>query len=149
VNGPAVELTSGVAPIRSQCIACHNPKKSESKLFIETFAQTGEGRPAGRRDHARAGRPDAAGSSSSCGDCAPRMPFKQEPLPPEQIALIAALGERGGEVRTALRRRGVDGRDPEADEGEQAMPEKYPFTIPVHRAGVTDGTEVARPVSPR
>ena len=51
-----VSFIKDVAPILVQnCIACHNPKKSESKYIMTTFAAAGQGGPAGRGDHARAG----------------------------------------------------------------------------------------------
>jgi len=104
-----------VAPILfRKCIACTNPKKSESNIIM-TLRATGEGRPAGE------------GSRLEPGDPTPHPPpppgckpfveefmrpdgapgcrvffFKKNRLPPEQIALIERRVKEGANT-TALR----------------------------------------------
>src|SRR5690242_15244914 len=59
-SGP-VSFIKDVAPILVQnCIACHNPKKSESKYVMTTFAQLAKGGQQGEDITLEPGDPDAS-----------------------------------------------------------------------------------------
>ena len=59
-TGP-VSFLKDVAPILVQnCIACHNPKKSESKYTMTTFAQLAKGGQQGEGITLEPGDPDAS-----------------------------------------------------------------------------------------
>ena len=56
-----VSFMQDVAPILVQnCIACHNPKKSESKYVMTTFAQLAKGGQQGEGITLEPGDPDAS-----------------------------------------------------------------------------------------
>src|SRR5262245_64426482 len=83
--GP-VSFMKDVAPILVQnCIACHNPKKSESKYTMTTFAQLAKGGQQGEGLTLEPGDPDASLLVELIRpDGSPRMPYKQDPLPHEK-----------------------------------------------------------------
>src|SRR4051794_41004725 len=86
-----------VAPILVQhCIACHNPKKSESKYVMTTFARLAKGGQQGEGVTLEPGDPDASLLVELIRpDGQPRMPYKQDPLPPEKVALIERWVQEG------------------------------------------------------
>ena len=79
-----------VAPILVEnCIACHNPRKAESKYVMTTFAQLAKGGQQGEGITLAAGKPEESYLVELIrpgGE--PRMPYKQDPLPAEKIAAI-------------------------------------------------------------
>jgi WD40 repeat protein len=126
-----VSFIKDIAPILVQnCIACHNPKKSESKYVMTTFAQLAKGGQQGEGVTLEPGDPEASLFVELIrpgGE--PRMPYKQDPLPPEKIALIERWVKEGGKY---------DGASPEEDWGAVLrkntpveIPEAYPVTVPI------------------
>src|SRR4051812_47011470 len=128
--GP-VSFIKDVAPILVQnCIACHNPKKSESKYTMTTFAQLAKGGQQGEDITLEPGDPDASRFVELLRpDGQPRMPYKQDPLPPEKVALIERWVKEGakydggapGEDWTAVLRKATP----------VVIPESYPVAVPV------------------
>ena len=142
--GP-VSFMKDVAPILVQnCIACHNPKKSESKYNMIDVRPAGEGGPAGRGDHARAGRPrrQPVGRADPRPTARPRMPYKQDPLPPEKVATIERWVKEGAKY---------DGESPTEDwtavlrkNTPVVIPESYPVAVPITALAFSpDNAEVA------
>lgn len=95
--GP-VSFLKDVAPIFVQnCIACHNPKKSESKYVMTTFAQLAKGGQQGDGITLEPGDPDASFLVELIRpNGSPRMPYKQDPLPADKVALIERWVKEGG-----------------------------------------------------
>src|SRR5271154_1574527 len=97
-NGRPVSFLKDVAPIFVQnCIACHNPKKSENKYVMTTFAQLAKGGQQGEGVTLEPGVADASLRVELIrpgGE--PRMPFKQDPLSADKIALIERWVKEGG-----------------------------------------------------
>ena len=93
-----VSFIKDVAPILVRnCIACHNTKKSESKYVMTTFAQLAKGGQQGDGITLEPGDPDASYLVELIRpDGTPRMPFKLDPLPSAQIALIERWVKEGG-----------------------------------------------------
>ena len=104
-RGPPVSFIKDVAPILVQnCIACHNPKKSESKYVMTTFAQLAKGGQQGEGITLEPGDPDASLFVELIRpDGEPRMPYKQDPLAAGEGRAHRALGEGRGEVRRRRR----------------------------------------------
>jgi hypothetical protein len=126
-----VSFIKDVAPILVQnCIACHNPKKSESKYVMTTFTQLAKGGQQGEGVTLEPGDADASLFVELIrpgGE--PRMPYKLDPLPPEKIALIERWVKEGAKY---------DGASPDEDWGAVlrkntpvAIPEVYPVTVPI------------------
>ncbi len=130
-TGPAVSFMKDVAPILVQnCIACHNPKKAEGKYVMTTFDRLKKGGARGEGTTLKAGAPDESDLVELIGpDGEPRMPYKQEPLPPEKIALIERWVKEGakydGQASTedwvALLRKSTP----------VVIPEAYPAPVPI------------------
>ena len=60
-SGQPVSFMKDIAPILVRnCIACHNPKKSESKYIMTTFAQLAKGGQQGEGITLEPGDPDAS-----------------------------------------------------------------------------------------
>jgi Tol biopolymer transport system component len=141
--GP-VSFMKDVAPVLVQnCIACHNPKKSESKYVMTTFALLAKGGQQGEGINLEPGDPDASRFVELIrADGEPRMPYKQDPLPPAKVALIERWVKQGAKY---------DGPDPAEDwtvvlrkTTPVVIPEAYPVTVPVTALAFSpDGTEVA------
>ena len=139
-----VSFIRDVAPILVQnCIACHNPKKSESKYIMTTFAQLAKGGQQGEGITLEPGDPDASMLVELIRPGgAPRMPYKQDPLPPEKIAVIERWVKEGARY---------DSASPAEDwalvlrkNTPVAIPEAYPATVPVTALAFSpDGTEIA------
>ncbi len=139
-----VSFIKEVAPILVQsCIACHNPKKSESKYIMTTFAQLAKGGQQGEDITLIPGDPDASQLIEMLRpDGQPRMPYKQDPLPPEKIAVIERWVKEGAKY---------DGATPTEDwvavlrkSTPVNVPESYPVTVPITALAFSpDGQEVA------
>jgi tricorn protease-like protein len=142
--GTPVSFLKDVAPILVQnCIACHNPKKSESKYVMTTFAQLAKGGQQGEGVTLEPGDPDASLFVELIrpkGE--PRMPYKQEPLAPDKVALIERWVKEGAKY---------DGASPDEDwaavlrkNTPVVIPEVYAVAVPITALGFSpDGTEVA------
>ena len=140
---PPLSFLKDVAPILVQnCIACHNPKKSESKYIMTNFAQLAKGGVMGKGVTLTAGDPDASYFVELCRpDGSPRMPWKQDPLAPEKLALIERWVKEGAKY---------DG-DKETEDWPAALrkatpasiPDVYPATVPITSLAFSpDGSEV-------
>lgn len=139
-----VSFMKDVAPILvKNCIACHNPKKSESKYAMTTFAQLAKGGQQGEDVTLEAGKPDESYLVELIRpDGQPRMPYKLDPLPQDQIALIEKWVSEGAKY---------DGADPKEDwtvllrrMTPVSIPEAYPMTVPVTALAFSpDGAEIA------
>lgn len=139
-----VSFMKDVAPLFVQnCIACHNPRKSESKYVMTTFNQLAKGGQQGEDVTLVPG--DVEGSylvELVRHNGKPRMPWKQEPLPLDQIAVIEAWVKQGAKY---------DGKDPKEDwptllhkSTIVPVPEKYPTTVPITALAFSpDGTNLA------
>lgn len=139
-----VSFMKDVAPVLVQnCIACHNPRKSESKYVMTTFAQLAKGGQQGEDVTLVPG--DAEGSyfvELVRHNGKPRMPWKQEPLLLEQVALIETWVKQGAKY---------DGKDQKEDwptllhkQTIVPVPDKYPTTVPITAVAFSpDGTNLA------
>lgn len=133
-----------VAPILVQnCIACHNPKKSESKYNMTTFAGLAKGGQQGEGVTLEPGDPEASllvELIRSEGE--PRMPYKQDPLAAEKVAVIENWVKQGAKY---------DGENPSEDwtvvlrkNTPVVIPEVYAVTVPLTALAFgPDGTEIA------
>jgi tricorn protease-like protein len=140
---PPVSFLKDVAPILVQnCIACHNPKKSESKYTMTTFAQLAKGGVKGKGITLVAGDPDASLFVELCRpDGEPRMPYKQDPLPKGKLEILERWVKEGARY---------DGAAP-AEDWPAALrkatpvivPDAYPATVPITALAFSpDGAEV-------
>lgn len=129
-----------VAPILVQsCIACHNMKKNESKYIMTNFAQLAKGGQQGEGVTLEPGDPDSSYFVELIRhDGQPRMPWKQDPLPLEQIAIIESWVKNGAKY---------DGNDPGEDwvsllykSRVVAVPESYPSPLPITAVAFTPDT---------
>ena len=138
-----VGFLKDVAPILVQnCIACHNPRKSESKYIMTTFAQLAKGGVKGKDITLAPGDPENSYFVELCRpDGEPRMPYKQDPLPKEKLAVIERWVKEGAKY---------DGANP-AEDWPAALrkltpvivPESYPATVPITALAISpDGSEV-------
>ncbi len=138
-----VSFMKDVAPILVQnCIACHNPKKNESKYVMTTFVQLAKGGQQGEGMTLEPGDPDSSYFVELLRpDGAPRMPWKLDPLPAQQIALIETWVKEGAKY---------DGKDPGEDwvtllnkTRVVTVPETYPAPMPITALAFTpDGSSV-------
>src|SRR3954452_3957287 len=117
-----VGFLKDIAPILARnCIACHNPKKSEGKYVMTSFAQLAKGGQQGEGVTLEPGKPDESYFVELIRpDGSPRMPFKQEPLPREEIALIERWVAEGAKY---------DGGNPSED-WQAILRKNTPVTIP-------------------
>lgn len=127
----SVSFMKDVAPLFVQhCIACHNPRKSESKYNMTTFAALAKGGQVGEGITLEPGKPDESYLVELLQhDAEPRMPYKLDPLPKEQIAIVERWVKEGAKY---------DGDKPEEDwvsllhrRTVVAVPEAYPAVVPV------------------
>lgn len=133
-----------VAPLLVQnCIACHNPRKSESKYVMTTFEQLAKGGQQGEDVTLIAGDVDGSYFVELIRhDGTPRMPWKQDPLPLDQIAKIEKWVAQGAKY---------DGKDPKEDwptllhkQTIVPVPENYPTTVPITSLAFSpDGSNIA------
>ena len=95
-----------VAPILVEnCIACHNPRKSESKYVMTTFTQLAKGGQQGEGITLEPGKPDESNLVELIRpEGKPRMPYKLDPLATGKDRDHRALGHRGSQVRRELAR---------------------------------------------
>jgi tricorn protease-like protein len=120
-----------VAPLFVQnCIACHNGRKAESKYNMTTFAALAKGGQVGEGITLEPGKPEESYLVELLAhDADPRMPYKLDPLPKEQIAVIERWVKEGAKY---------DGDRPDEDwvallhrRTPVAIPEKYPAVVPI------------------
>jgi WD40 repeat protein len=133
-----------VAPILVQnCIACHNPRKSESKFTMTTFAQLAKGGQQGEGMTLEPGDPEASFLVEVIRlDGEPRMPYKQDPLPAEKVAIIERWVKEGAKY---------DGASLTEDWTTVlhkitpvAIPDSYPVSVPITALAFSpDNTEIA------
>ena len=111
---------------------------------MTTFAQLAKGGQQGEGITLEPGDPDASLFVELIRpDGEPRMPYKQDPLPPEKVAAHRALGEGRGEVRRR-RARPRTGPPSSARTRRSSIPEAYPVTVPITALAFSpDGAEVA------
>ena len=126
-----VSFVKDVGPILVRnCIACHNARKSESKYNMVNFAALAKGGVQGVDITLEAGKPeDSRFVELLQADAKPRMPYKQDTLPKEQIALIERWVKEGAKY---------DGADPKEDWPTLlhkltpvTVPESYPIAVPI------------------
>jgi tricorn protease-like protein/mono/diheme cytochrome c family protein len=143
--GPkAVSFIKDVAPILVEnCIACHNPRKSESKYVMTTFTQLAKGGQQGEGVTLAPGKPDESFLVELIRPAGqPRMPYKQDPLPAEKIATIERWVAEGAKY---------DGGSAAEDwtiylrkTQNVSVPESYPAAVPITALEFTrDGSAVA------
>jgi WD40 repeat protein len=142
--GESVSFIRDVAPILVEnCIACHNPRKSESKYVMTTFAQFAKGGQQGEGITLEPGKPEESNLIELIGpDGQPRMPYKQEPLPPEKIATIERWVAEGAKY---------DGNSSSEDwtillrkNQQVTIPAAYPVAVPITALEFSrDGSAVA------
>ena len=134
-----------VAPILVQnCIACHNPRKSESKYAMTTFAALAKGGQQGEGITLEPGDPDASFFVELIRhDGEPRMPYKLDPLPADKVAVIERWVAAGGEVRRGQPRRGLDRRLAQ-EYADRRSPRPMPSTVPITALAFSpDSSEIA------
>lgn len=139
-----VSFMKDVAPILVQhCIACHNPKKSEGKYVMTTFAQLAKGGAQGADITLEPGKPDDSYLVELIRpDGEPRMPYKQDPMSAEKIAVIEKWVSEGAKY---------DGAEKAEDwvallrkNTPIVIPETYPVSVPVTALAFSpDGAAVA------
>ncbi len=138
-----VSFMKDVAPILVRnCIGCHNAKKSESKYLMTRFDALAKGGAMGEDVTLEPGDPEASYLVELIrADGQPRMPYKQDALPAEQIALIERWVAEGAKY---------DGEKPDEDwvallhrRTPVTIPESYPLPVPITAIAFSpDGAEV-------
>ncbi len=138
-----VSFMRDVAPILVEnCIACHNPRKSESKYVMTTFAQLARGGQQGEGITLVPGKPDECYLVELVRpEGEPRMPYKQDPLTPEKIATLERWVSAGAKY---------DGLSPTEDwtillrkNQSVSVPLVYPSPVPITALAFTrDGSAV-------
>jgi hypothetical protein len=126
-----ISFTRDLAPILAdKCVTCHEEKKAKGRYRVDTFAMVGK---AGSSDEPSLtpGKPDASTLYTRLvsHDEDERMPQKDDPLPPVQVALFKQWIEEGAKF---------DGASPSTPLAELLIkqeapttPEKYPRPMPV------------------
>lgn len=132
-----------VAPILVRnCIACHNPKKPESKYVMTSFAKLAKGGKVGEDATLEPGKPDESYFIELIRhDGEPRMPYKQEPLPQAEVALLERWVTEGAKY---------DGQSADEDwtfllrkTRKVEAPESYPVAVPITAVAFTpDGSRI-------
>ncbi|MGC8643258.1 MAG: c-type cytochrome domain-containing protein, partial [Isosphaeraceae bacterium] len=134
-----VSFMREVAPILVRnCIACHNPKKNESKYVMTTFAQLAKGGKQGEGITLVPGEPDDCYFLDVVlPDAEPRMPYKLDPLSDGEIALLRRWIAEGAKY---------DGTSPSEDwtfllkkTQVVSIPEAYPVTVPITALAFSPG----------
>ncbi len=141
---PPASFLKDVAPILVRnCIACHNSRKSESKYNMTTFALLAKGGQQGEDITLEPGKPDESRFVELLhADAQPRMPYKQDPLPKDQVALIERWVTEGAKY---------DGADPKEDwvalyhkNRVVPVPDSYPLPVPITSVAFSpDNTTIA------
>jgi WD40 repeat protein len=139
---PPVSFMKDVAPILVQnCIACHNPRKSESKYDMTSFEGLTKGGQTG--DNVTPGHAEESYLIELIQpDGEPRMPYKQDPLPADKVAVIAQWINQGAKY---------DGVEVKEDwvallhkTTPVNIPESYPVAVPITALAFSpDNSEVA------
>jgi mono/diheme cytochrome c family protein len=139
-----VSFIRDVAPILVEsCIACHNPRKTESKYVMTTFTQLAKGGQQGDGVTLEPGQPDESNLVELIRpDGQPRMPYKQDALSTEKIALIERWVAEGAKY---------DGGSPGEDwtivlrkTQRITIPQDYPATVPITALEFSrDGSTIA------
>ncbi|MDB5349378.1 MAG: repeat-containing protein [Planctomycetota bacterium] len=139
-----VSFMKDVAPILvKNCIACHNARKAESKYNMVNFAALAKGGAQGADLTLEPGKPDESRFVELLHkDAKPRMPYKQDALPKDQVAVIEQWVTQGAKY---------DGTDPKEDWpallhklSPVVVPEVYPIAVPITAVAFSpDNTEVA------
>ncbi len=126
-----VSFLKDVAPILVQnCIACHNPKKSESKYIMTTFAQLAKGGAMGKGITLKPGEPEESYFVELCRpDGEPRMPWKQDPLPKEKLDVIERWVKEGATYDGAGPLEDWPGALRKATPAN--IPDRYPAAVPI------------------
>lgn len=126
-----VSFMKQLAPLFAEnCVGCHNPKKPESKYDMTTFERLAKGGQYGEDITLIPGKPDESYLVELLQpDASPRMPHKQDPLPPDSIALIEKWVAQGAKY---------DGNAPTEDwvalshrTAPVNIPDRYPVTLPI------------------
>jgi hypothetical protein len=126
-----ISFMRDVAPILVRnCIACHNPKKSESKYVMTTFTQLAKGGKQGEGITLVPGQPDESYLIDVLQpDAEPRMPYKLDPLLPDETRVLETWVAEGAKY---------DGISPSEDwtfllrkTQVVTIPESYPVTVPI------------------
>lgn len=141
--GQSVSFSRDIAPIlRAKCVACHNAEKSKGGYRLHTFADLAKpgdsgdvpvvsGKPARSKLH----------QVLITADADERMPQKDDPLPPVQIALMARWIEQGARFDGADPKAGLDSLVARVPHREP--PAVYPRPVPVLALAFTpDGREL-------
>ncbi len=139
-----VSFMGDVAPILVRnCIACHNPKKSESKYVMTSFTLLARGGKQGEGITLAPGKPDDSYFLDVLQpDAEPRMPYKLDPLPQDEIKLLVRWvaegarydGPSSAEDWTFLLRK----------TRTVTIPEAYPVTVPITALAFNpDGQQIA------
>jgi WD40 repeat protein len=139
-----VSFMGDVAPILVRnCIACHNPKKSESKYVMTSFTQLAKGGKQGEGITLAPGKPDDSYFLDVLQpDAEPRMPYKLDPLPQAEIKLLEQWVAEGARY---------DGTSPSEDwtfllrkTRTVTIPAAYPVTVPITALAFNpDGQQLA------
>lgn len=139
-----VSFTNDIAPIFvAKCLTCHGPEKSKGRFRLDSFerlTRPGES----KSPPLAAGMPERSElyRRLTASDADDRMPQKDDPLPAEQIALVARWIQQGAHF---------DGRDPQTPLAELLPiakqpdpPEIYHRPVPVQALAFSpDGHELA------
>ena len=139
-----VSFRNDIAPVLAKkCVACHSPEKTKGGFQLHTFAALSKGADS-KSPTVTAGQPEKSELFLRlvAPDPDDRMPQKDDPLPPAQIALIRRWIQEGAKF---------DGPDPSAPlatliprEPHPLPPEIYPHPVPVLALAFSpDGREVA------
>jgi WD40 repeat protein len=139
-----VSFMRDVAPILVRnCVACHNPKKSESKYVMTTFTQLAKGGKQGEGITLAPGKPEESYFIDVLQpDAEPRMPYKLDPLLPDETKLLENWVAQGAKY---------DGTNPGEDwtfllrkTRVVSIPESYPVTVPITALAFSpDGSRIA------
>jgi WD40 repeat protein len=138
-----VGFLKDVAPILVQnCIACHNPRKSESKYTMTTFAQLAKGGVRGKGVTLVPGNPDESFLIELCRpDGEPRMPYKQDALPKEKVEILERWVKEGAKYDGASTAEDWPAALRKAT--PVSIPDVYPSTVPITALAFSpDGAEI-------
>jgi sugar lactone lactonase YvrE/mono/diheme cytochrome c family protein len=141
-----VQFTQHVAPVLLQkCASCHGPEKSKGKYRLDSFERLmtpGDGGVA----PVTAGKPAESEliRRITSRDPEKRMPQKDDPLPPEQVALIERWVQLGAKFDGPDRSAPLATLVPAAQQPHPAAPQVYPRPVPVLALAFSpDGREIA------
>ena len=139
-----VSFIRDVAPILVEnCIACHNPRKSESKYVMTTFNQLAKGGQQGEGVTLAAGKPEESYIVELIRPAASRAcPTSRIRSPPRRSPRSSAGSPRVRNTTAAHRRR--TGRSTCRKTQNVSVPESYPAAVPITALEFTrDGSAVA------